>query len=851
MSRVWLLTAAVLLCGCGKEPVREPEQPKPEPPKPAALLELLGKPRKELAALEEECADKVRMEARDFEADAGANPWDAIRLPLTAPIWQEATYSEKAGFCLPAYLAPEAKDNALAWHLARHGDLDAARHLADASEADTLSALHRRLYERNYPLEWTRLVARRLQLAQLRLRRGENDGADDIISLHEQLRQTLDTRARNSPLGAALLATGRRSLLAARKAWKAEKAAERLSRTDAALASWGHVPPPSPSLLPGMSRALVERLWGCKSDGTLLVARDVVRALDASALPLPGVGVEAVAACFDAGNKLRETVVLYRPKLSLAYPTPADLAHHLEEHGLSATRAQEKAGLRRTVYALGEQRLEVVLCTTNGRLGGVVRLRPGAESAKAVPLPRDFGVVHLDASFEHNRLHCAPSQLADSVTFADPATLARLRIGLDNFRPLEAVLERVKPSPATRRLVVRADPEAKPARVLAGSLVAAQGFGTISAEDNAEGRHIAFVWEDGKTRYTLRLPNAARQPYEFEALTPDKNVALPGGEANVFDHARRRQRLAAGKPWRLLPRSLLFDQVKLGMTRADVEKVLPRAEKVPFGLRLVLSPRQARGNSFLPRQFIVRFAGGRVAEVRLLLLEAAKEGEAPLFATLQDKYGKTQPLRSRWASAWQQRSSPDANASLTLWQDDLTAMTYERLGGMAEWILRDRPRQQDSAIALERLTFCPRGVESCRLGVSKAEILRGWKGTTARDTTAEPLTLFPAGKGPFDAVLVWFKDDRATRIVARHAKPNDPKLTAVEMPRALNIAWGDILSAVGCWMQRGSRDGEILSLGWLDDVTRMRLFWNEDDGAPRVFSEWLDAPPSGPLPTLP
>ena len=103
MSRVWLLMAAVLVCGCGKEPVRAPEQPKPEPPKPATLAELLGKPRKELAVLTEECADKGRMEARDFEADAGANPWDAIRFPLTAPVWQEATYSEQAGFSLPRY----------------------------------------------------------------------------------------------------------------------------------------------------------------------------------------------------------------------------------------------------------------------------------------------------------------------------------------------------------------------------------------------------------------------------------------------------------------------------------------------------------------------------------------------------------------------------------------------------------------------------------------------------------------------------------------------------------------------------------------------------------------------------
>ena len=843
MRRLSFLAVAMLVCGCGKGKISEPEE-KPTP-KPLAVAELLKKSRAELAALEKECADKIALEVKDFDETPGATEKEVIRFPLATPIWQDAAYSQQAGMTLPRYLRPGTRDNALAWHLARHGDLDAAKRLADPGEADSLTALHRSLYERNYPVEWTRLLARKMQLAQLTLRRGGEDAAGQIISLHRELVQFLDARARRAPLGSTLLGLGRRALREGTAALKGEKAAARVKADQEALASWGELPGLAPALLPGISRPLVERLWGCKSEGPVLVAKDIVRALDSSALPLPSAGVQAILACFGPDDKLREVAVLYRARLNLALPRTADLAHHLEEHSLPVTEQEEFAGLRRAVYTLGSQRLEVVLSLTNGRLGGIVRLR-GADAADAAPgLRRDFGSAHLDAAFEDNRLRCAPKQLGDVLTFSGEKALAGLRLPLAGFRPVESVLERGKGSPRTRRLLVRGEADTSVARCLASPLIGARGFGTIVGEDGSEGRLLAFVWQDGRTRYALRLPNAAQAPCEFDALSlePGESGGTPKGVDDL-----RRKRLAAGKPWKPLPRALL-SSVRLGMTRADAEQALPRAEKVAFGLRQTFTPRQFSAPSFVPRQLIVRFAADRVAEVRLLLVEKTG-GNSSLFASLQEKYGVTQTLPARWTSAWRGVIDQAESASLHFWHDDLTLMTYERLNGVAEWVLRDRPAEQESGIALERLTFCPRGVESCRLGATRANLLKDWKGNTAKDTSGEVVTLFPPGESRFDAVLVWFKDDRAVRIVARHKAPKGSELRPGQMAKALNTAWGEILSTVGWWSARGSRDGSTTFLGWLDDRTRMRLFWNDDDGSPRVFSEWVDVPASGPLPAL-
>src|SRR5206468_731703 len=112
-------------------------------------------------------------------------------------------WSAEAGLSLPPYVKPGAKDTALAWHLARHGDLESAQKLSSPAEIEKLASLHRSLYDRNYPAEWARLAARALLWQQLRLIQGNPESAVEIGSIHKQLQTIFSAKERESPLAAA------------------------------------------------------------------------------------------------------------------------------------------------------------------------------------------------------------------------------------------------------------------------------------------------------------------------------------------------------------------------------------------------------------------------------------------------------------------------------------------------------------------------------------------------------------------------------------------------------------------------------------------------------------------------
>ena len=70
---------------------------------------------------------------------------------------------------MPPYLAEDVKDSGLALHLARFGDVEAARKLVDPADTDALRRIEEMAGFKNYPVEWTRLVALLLHNAQLQL----------------------------------------------------------------------------------------------------------------------------------------------------------------------------------------------------------------------------------------------------------------------------------------------------------------------------------------------------------------------------------------------------------------------------------------------------------------------------------------------------------------------------------------------------------------------------------------------------------------------------------------------------------------------------------------------------------
>ncbi len=111
-------------------------------------------------------------------------------------------------------------------HLARYGDLEAARRLAEPGKSDIFRQIEACAYERKYPAEWTRLTAFMLQSAEFRVATGDKDGIRDLLSLHCQLREVLDAKAARGQLGAALLSRGRKTLTLAVAALEKEKNSE-------------------------------------------------------------------------------------------------------------------------------------------------------------------------------------------------------------------------------------------------------------------------------------------------------------------------------------------------------------------------------------------------------------------------------------------------------------------------------------------------------------------------------------------------------------------------------------------------------------------------------------------------
>src|SRR6516225_1456176 len=158
-----LAVALGWLTGCGSHP-KPIETPEDMPPSPnsaqVSLSDLLTKSRAALAKQHEEWVGQVGVrEKAHREGSLQFALLPQLRLPLALPIWAEANYFAQAEISRPPYAAEGAKDNALALHLARFGDVEAARRLAEPADADILKQIDACQYDRNYPAEWTRLVA--------------------------------------------------------------------------------------------------------------------------------------------------------------------------------------------------------------------------------------------------------------------------------------------------------------------------------------------------------------------------------------------------------------------------------------------------------------------------------------------------------------------------------------------------------------------------------------------------------------------------------------------------------------------------------------------------------------------
>ena len=155
-----LLALAVLgLTGCGGSQVEVAADPPDKAPArlgdktDVLLADWLKKPRVELAGLVAEWSDTVqkqRLHARENPLSVDLLP--DLQPPATMPVFREASFSRQAGFSLPPYARPGEADAALALHLARLGDGEAAGLVAGGSDKDLFTRMDRFRSARNYPL---------------------------------------------------------------------------------------------------------------------------------------------------------------------------------------------------------------------------------------------------------------------------------------------------------------------------------------------------------------------------------------------------------------------------------------------------------------------------------------------------------------------------------------------------------------------------------------------------------------------------------------------------------------------------------------------------------------------------
>jgi hypothetical protein len=861
------LTAALslaLLGGCGSPVAPEPAPPPPKPqaeaklkvfcldePLELSLADLLGKPRQELAGLAAELLELARAEQKSFRQGRQAHGLlPDLRLPLAVPVFREAAFVPETGLSLPPYLKAGQKDNEIALHLARYGDWEGALRVADPASAlvEEIKALKG---GKNYPVEWTRVVALHQHLARARLVTGDSEGARQLIGLHKQLQDVLDAKARRGPLGAALLA-GRRGVLgAAAAAWRQGGRQDLAQQADDALAHWGEVPLPA-AAAPGSPRGEVARLLGSAGKGHALRAPDTARAFDLLALPLPEEAVDGVVACFTASDRLAQCWVVYRHPIRENYPSPAQLGELIADHGPSGKDVTDAVGLRLRSYELGNVVYEVAVLPDSPAAGAVVCLRPSQTQADGPALPRDFGAVHLDRSFEQNRVRFALRRQGSRITVTGPENLTRVKNPVPAMQAVEATLERDPRQDVVRRFTWSF---ALGERGLPGlaelALPLWEDFGParLDSSETEAGKYLTLVWEDARTRLAFRVPRQKGRTPELEIHDSTPAEGLTGRAAQVAanDRAERRARFARDKLLLRLPRT--WESIRLGMSRAEVQDALPRGEgviprKIPGGLGVVLKGTADEGAVRVARELFIRFGpDDRAAEVRVRYTNApgkrGKAGVKTLIGQISRRGGAPAEAPGPWASVWTPPFVARKPAPvLYRWQDDATLLTCQRDSEGVELVLRDCPPEHPAGVRLPPFRCLPLGPSPYALAMTKTELLKGWKGA-APQIHRGVLVLQPKG-GPYDQIFVRFDEDgRAVQITARH-NLGETSATPAQMAAAVRHAWGTAVEELG-WPRREDRDRgkELQSWASHDDLARVSIFWQaRKSAAPQRFTEW-------------
>jgi hypothetical protein len=868
--RVGLVLTALAFAGCGG---RTPVQNAPVDDTtvrlgtdcPLNLKQLLKEDRAKLAKKVEETAQRLR-ELRNMNS---SNPSSVVLLPRfvtspgRAPLYQ-AKFSQKLGFSVPAYYKEGQADPELALHLARHGDLEAAKKLGPKGDAEFDRQLAAVRTEKNYPIEWTLLVAVAQQLAEVEVTVGNVDGATELASLHRQLTEVLDAKAKSGPLGALLLPTGYRALTAAAAEWRSPAHLKSVLADDiaAVLKVWGQVPAAQPFLVPGAPKEVVARvLGGAGGSKAIAVTREerVVRALDLLTLPVVNDGVDGLVAFLDSKGQLAELQLSYIGRISDRYPDPRDLALGLGERGIAGTEPQGKEALPRSVLKNGGLAYDCTLSPRSSSLGGLVRVR----EAKAEPLgaslpaqPLALAPLRLDRSFDTNRLLLDRQKPVDAkgrLTIERPETIKNIQQPVRDPLPAEVVLEREKDHDLVQALHFRwkakQNVTLEAASKLAVPLWVAFGPAQLeSAEVDGGTGALVLRWEQNGVAYTLRLPYGDTESQDLSLGEVGHSAdALTAREktAQALDRKDREERFTAGKPLERLERGLQVPGLKLGLSREEAVKLLPRTDAwrqvnaQDSVLLFHLTQPSAQATSW-PREIIVRFdSKDRVAELRVLYTEGPARGDARnpgLFEALKKSNGEPEKVPAAWAGLWTDLPAVGVPAQAYRWHDDVTSLQFQRDSFTTELTLKDCPPDAPYGVKLAPLNTIGGGPTGLSLGTSKADVLKKWSSAPA--TSDGGLALSQPSESKFDVLLVYFSGDKVSRILGRLRDKPSSESNAVD--QMLNKFYASQPSLGLLRRRQVEATGQLLGgWGWHDDSVRVWGF-GQGGGADGTvgFVEW-------------
>ncbi len=267
-------------------------------------------------------------------------------------------------------------------------------------------------------------------------------------------------------------------------------------------------------------------------------------------------------------------------------------------------------------------------------------------------------------------------------------------------------------------------------------------------------------------------------------------------------------------------------------------------QTVAGGVLVSLTGEAPKGAPHVARQSFVRFgADGMVIELRTRYGEGATGANwiGALVSGLKRKYGAPTESRGTWAAIWADLPARKPTATIYRWQDDLTVLTCQRDAWGVEVTLHDASGPDPSA-APAPPALLPRGpAGELALGATRDEVQRlaGGKPQVLADGA---LLVAPSTAGTYDALLVYLEGDRVSRIVARHAHAAPPKANGPQLTKLLTEAWGHDARALGWPARQDVAEGQGLqALGWQDEHTRVRLFWQEAENGPqRLYTEWKD-----------